>query len=85
MIDKAGHACLESLAILQSDLVRDHTWVGMVAWAGTVAPRLLLAGARTDRAAGITASRKRTESLLRCSDVITHMHTSQSCSATGTE
>ena len=43
---------------------------------------------RLDRAADITAARKRSEPLLRLgsSDVITHLHPSdESCSATGTE
>ena len=48
------------------------------AWAGTAAPRRLLAGARTAGpiAADIIAARARSESLLRHSDVSAHIHTS---------
>ena len=60
---------MEYRPTLQSDLVRDQTWVG------TAAPRGLGRGL-LDPVADITAALERSESLLRYSDVITHMLTS---------
>ena len=77
--EEAKGRCLESLPIVLSDLVRDHTW------AGTVAPRRLRAGART---AGLGRRYHRRPGAIRVTDPTlrrVHSHAHESRSATGTE